>query len=103
MIGGGRDVVFLQQLCDFFCFLTASYINDGATRNSLQNMHQLGFLISGNAHNVSQVLAFEAHSEHVFLAEGQTLLDIVNHFMCGSCGECQDGSFGFYFSEVGDL
>ena len=66
-------------------------------------MHQLGFLISGNAHNVGQVLAFEAHSEHVFLTEGQALLDVVNHFERGGCGECQDGSFRFYFSEVDDL
>ena len=65
VIERGGDACLREQVGIFFRAQTAAGINDGGARHTAEDMDELFTLVVRLPHNVDEVLALEAHTEHV--------------------------------------
>ena len=90
VIESGAYSVLLQYSVYVFRSSAASQIYDGATANRLQYVYELRFLVVRFSYHISQVLAYEAHLEHVRLLESKPFLNVHRHTFRCRCSKGED-------------
>ena len=91
VVGKGADAGGHQVVGNFPGALAASHIDDGAAAYGVEDVRHLRELVGGVPHDVCQVVAPEAHAEHVLAVELQPLLNVGNNPRRGRGRKRQDG------------
>ena len=103
MIKGSGQSLFFQLCSQLLASFSAAAVYNHCSWYAADDMLQLGFLVFGVAHYISQVLSGKAHLEDIFFPEMQLILDILHDLGGSGGGERQHGSFGNYFPEICDF
>ena len=93
MVVVGADAVALEELGRFAGFPPVAYIHDARARIALDNPQHPSLFVLFLNDIVSQVVTFETLLKDVLFRKKEFLLDVADHFGCGSGGEGEDGHF----------
>ena len=87
MVIFGRDTIGSEKLAHLLCLLAVEGVDDCRPRYTTKDVQQFGSFVLGITHHVGKVLAPEAHTKAVLLAEVELLLYVIDHL--GRCRCCE--------------
>ncbi len=102
VIERGRQSLGVKHRGDVLAPSPAPHIDDGRAGHGTQDVYQLGFLVGGLSHDVSEILAFKAHAEHIARLKLQLILNVVDNLRCRRGGQGEHRNIGHDLPDVGN-